>query len=166
VHRADRDPAVGPNKVEWRMERSYKYPPPPDLARFADLRLTLPGVRIWEVKHACPLAFPAGDPTISLPVEFSGRGETVEVASLKAGGPVVVNVLRRPWLTACADGRRASTSSDEWGRAVVELPPGARRLEVDYTPPWRLGFLASALLGALALASWRTFAALNRKHRL
>jgi hypothetical protein len=118
--------------------------------------LTLSQLALFEVPDASPIAFPLAKPNHALPVRFDGSGVRVGLSEVPDAGPIVVNVLMRPWMTARADGAPLRAQPDEWGRVRVEVPPESRMLSVRYSPPWGLGFLCAGILAALA-ASFSLF---------
>lgn len=116
----------------------------------------LPGVTVWEMGGADPIAFPRGRAGQALPCVQGPAGVSVDVSALTSGAAVVVNVLNRRWMRAAADGRAIQVDSDDWDRVVAQCPPGAKQLQVLYCPPWGRWFAVTACLVLLGLAT--TFA--------
>ncbi len=113
--------------------------------------LSYPEVEVREIEGPCrPLAFCESAPDVALPIQLSGRGAKVDLGGLSQGGPVVVNFMAWPHMTAKVDGQPVPAGPDEWGRLRVMVPAGAKTLEVRYTPPWAKGMLFGA---AIALAT-------------
>ncbi len=73
----------------------------------------------------------------SLPLRLHGGGIDVDLYGLAPAGPVTVNFLWYPEMTAAVDGRPVACRRDEWGRIVADVPAGARGLAVRYRPDWR-----------------------------
>ena len=119
-----------------------------------------PGVALYEIDGAAPLAFAAGDDIAPLPVRFHAAGADVSLPPASRGMKMVVNVLPPRFLHAYADGVWVPYSTDEWGRLKLTLPAGTRTLKLRYEPPW----LAGSLLGVvLALGSCAGFALYRRR---
>jgi hypothetical protein len=114
--------------------------------------LAADGVEVYRVSDTDPLAFVEGPGKAPLRLHFDMRGTTVEVAGISPNASVIVNMLRRPWTRAFADGRPIECHDDAWGRVVVQMKGPARVLEVLYRPPWMrssLAGLAIAIVGGL-----------------
>ena len=154
VHRLAMHPKLGPNNHLWNFESCKDTDAVPALVKIASKTTTIGDVTVIEFGDVSPMAFQTSDPSQPLPVELNGRGARVDVSHL-AGGEVTVNVMKRPWMVAHADGRRLQTRADAWDRVVVDVPEGAHRLEVTYAPPWGKGFIFGIVLAAIGIGSSR-----------
>ena len=63
----------------------------------------------------------------------------VGVGGVAAGERIVVNFLRRPFMTARSGETAIEPASDSYGRIVLDVPEGAQEIAVDYDPPWLMG---------------------------
>lgn len=152
VSRLVQDPVMGPNEKWWPSESNWDQDGLPPVLQSAQLKLVLPQLTIWELSGSRPMAFSASQPTRDLPITLNGAGVRVDVSRLTNGGDVIVNFLKRPWSKAYADGHNIPCLSDDWGRMQTHVPPGTKKLEIRYSPPWSLGFALAGLLALLSAA--------------
>lgn len=104
-----------------------------------------------ELQDVDPLAFPASNPKLSLPVRMHGQGIDVDVADLAGDDMVIVNFLRYPEMQAFLDGRAVDCFAEpHWNRILVPMSGKAALLTIRYRPPWSVGLwlgLATAVIG-------------------
>jgi len=156
VHRLARDPVPGPNPASAEFEDQKVAPSDKVIEGFAERVLVLPDLTLWRARGCSPMAFTVDNPDRPLPVRLGGSGVSATLPYGFAGGECVINVLKRPWTRAFADGREVACAADEWGRVVADAPAGARRIDAKYVVPWGLGALVgfglvAACAGAFAL---------------
>ena len=109
-------------------------------------------VELFRLPGSEAMARSVSQPTMTLPVRIAGNTVEVETASLKEGGKVLVNYLKRPGMEAWAGERRLTVTSDEFERMVVTVPAGAASIAVGYSIGWQWPALAGLIcigLGAL-----------------
>ncbi|MBI3891885.1 MAG: hypothetical protein HY303_10195 [Candidatus Wallbacteria bacterium] len=149
----DSEPAVGA-VLGHGVVRGTSFPLLGWIRRRARPLARLPLVTVWELPEPSPLAFAANRPLVGLPVEFRCDGATVDLSSLSGLAVVVLNVLKRPWMSVWGDGRPLVAQVDDWGRLQVHVPSGTRFLEMRYRPPWEGGLAVglALVLASLALA--------------
>lgn len=117
--------------------------------------------QLWELDlDALHAAVERLDNTEILSVEKNGRVR-LTVQDGEAGG-LVTTIPAEPGWAAYVDGGRAETGSWLDTFLYVELPAGAREVELRYTPP---GLMPGLALGALSLAGLALAAAGRRKRR-
>ena len=116
-----------------------------------------PGVAVYELAGAAPLAFVANDEATPLSVRFDAAGAIVSLPPAARGQRIVVNVIPPRFLYVYADGVRLAHATDEWGRVTLTPPAGARQLELRYRPPWLTGFLLGGVLAAAGSAGYWVF---------
>lgn len=109
-------------------------------------------VLVGETHAPDPLCFIAGAPSKEFPVRFGAYGIDVELDRPAEPRTVVVNFLRYRAMRAYVDGTPTPIRLDDWRRMVIDVPSGARKLEIRYQPPWKRGVAAGCLLVALGLA--------------
>ena len=124
----------------------------------------LDDVMIFELNDPSPMSFAESKPDRPLPIRFDGSGARVDVSSIE-GGPVIVNVIMRHWMTASADGRPVDIASDDWGRVVAEPPVGTKVLRIRYSPPWMAGLAIGFVVIAVALGLARVLNPLQKADR-
>jgi hypothetical protein len=115
-----------------------------------------PGRIVYEDPSAAPLAKASGPRCrVSGSLGATTNSLTVPV-SCPDGGQLRLAVLRSPGLSASAEGEATRLESDEMGRIVIAVPPGARRIRLEYRAPYfRAGILLSvALLTGLGAFLW------------
>jgi hypothetical protein len=120
-----------------------------------------PGVDVYELDGAAPMAFAAADPNHPLPIKFSAAGFTLDTAQLKVGGKIVINILPAKWLRIRADGVFCPASADAQGRILLDIPPGTRQVVAKYSPPWQVG-----AAGGVALAACAALAMFGTRRRI
>ena len=133
-----------------------KYPPvprsevPPVVAA-ATVLFHNDELSILHVPDAKPLAFAENAPATSLPVKLGTNGFDVDVASV-AGTRVIANFLWYPEMRAELDGQVINTRADSWQRIAIDVPTGARKVQVRFVSEWRKGFLCAMLAALAAIA--------------
>ncbi|HZL91432.1 MAG TPA: hypothetical protein VFB96_23895, partial [Pirellulaceae bacterium] len=116
-----------------------------------------PGVAVYEIDGAAPLAFATGDEARPLPIRFHSSGADVSLPPAARGKSVIVNVLPPRFLYAYADGIRIEHTTDEWGRLKLNTPPSATELKLLYRPPWLAGTLLGLALAVSSCAAYSWF---------
>ncbi|HEX9731359.1 MAG TPA: hypothetical protein VGG06_05140 [Thermoanaerobaculia bacterium] len=120
------------------------------LARHSQLRPAYrgDGIEVWENAAALPFAFFV-EPEVS-PVDVEWGPSWVRLATAGRGGLLRLNVAPLEGYVWTADGRDMGPVAYDPGRhLVIEVPPGARAVEVRYVDvPFRLG--CAVLLAFLA----------------
>jgi|GEM_PF-1340025 len=131
------------------------------------VRLTLPGVVVREVSNPDPFAFLVADEAKRpLNTTFSHSGVRVDLPPMTKPQDVIVNVLSIEDLTAYVDGVYVDASEDGWGRVKVQVPAGAKVLELRYQPPWARGLaIGGVALLAGAYVAWRLAGETSRGRR-
>lgn len=110
-------------------------------------------VKVGEIRSPDPLCFVQGAPERPIPLHLDGRGITANLGRPASGQTLIVNFFADPVLYAYLDGKPAAVRSDPWERIVLDVPPGAEKLELLYQPSWRRGLLVGAGLLLLGLAA-------------
>jgi hypothetical protein len=151
-YRPERDFWQQVRKKDWCFDFMDDGPPSgvERVVSAAQLRFQRDEVRLYELSGASPMAFDKAKPMLPLPICFRGWGADVESPG-DDERTIVVNMAMRPWVQAVADGKRLSTSADEWGRVEVHVPKGLTRFDVRYELPWRRGLLFGGGLAAATL---------------
>jgi hypothetical protein len=116
-----------------------------------------PGVAVYALDGAAPLAFTAADATTPLSVRFHAAGADVSLPPTARGKELVVNVVPPRFLYAYADGVRVQHTTDDWGRMKLTTPTSARELKLRYRPPWLAGTLLGLVLAACSCAGYAAF---------
>jgi hypothetical protein len=95
-------------------------------------------ILMTQLADVDPLAFRVGHPEEPMPLRMHVGGIDVDVETAQ-GHNVIVNFLWRPQMKAWVDGVATPCEFDSWLRIRVEIPPGARKLEIRYAPDWMTG---------------------------
>jgi hypothetical protein len=153
IYRALRHPVFSPNpelrNLEGGVHSSFLLDHLKELG--AKKVLERPELEVWALPEADPMAFPLASPGRSLPLSLTGSGVTVDTSAVTAGGVVVVNFLWYPNVRARADGHEVPSGTDSWGRTIVQVPPGAKMIEVRLGASWARGLVNAGLLLTLSL---------------
>jgi len=150
----DRDAAYQAWGVRWKVlyGRSAGRLSRKDYEQLGDFKgASSNSLYLWPVQDSSPLAFPSARPAEAFPITFSGKGARVDVSRFPEGGTFVINILAWPDFKVMADRVPLPFHPDDWGRIVVEVPPGATTLEARYSPPWGKGFMIGGFGIAVAL---------------
>lgn len=83
----------------------------------------------------------------------AANGIAVRVPPSDRTSRVILSFLRRPYFISRFRGTELPTRHDQWGRIVVDVPPGpGGTLEANYEPPWLPGIRTAIGMVLLALA--------------
>lgn len=147
VHRT----AVRPVHSANPLIRDLESVDPTDLPVFAAAcsrrrpALVTPDIYVFEVPNVDPLAFTTSGKR-PLAVHMSATGVDIDLPEDMPAGNVVVNFALRRGMRADVDGKPVGIAGDSWGRIVVDVPAGGRRLSIRYTLPWPAASVAGLAL--------------------
>jgi len=158
VHTTSDSPELSINPAVWWQETRNLFLQEPLRLYYADREplVETPDLRVFEVDDVDPMAFPAADRSLSLPIVRIPSGVKVDTADLPQGGPVVINYLWYRGIRVSADGRPIPSAPDPFGRIQATAPPGAGALTVRYHGPWLLATAIGLVLAAAGVA-WHLF---------
>lgn len=107
---------------------------------------------ILRVSESKPLAFAENAPFVPLPLQLRANGLDVDVTLTSQGGRVIANFLWYPEMRAEVDGQTVKTTADSWQRIAIDLPSGARKVQIRFVPEWGKGFLCAVLAALMGIA--------------
>ncbi len=113
-------------------------------------------VFLTELPDPRPMAFAEERPQTPLPVNFDASGAAITTSEVPQGGRVVLNMLWRREIQSHVSGSIVAATADDWGRIVLQIPPGTREVRVTFRQPWEYGFALAgvALLLGSAIGWW------------
>jgi len=105
-------------------------------------------------EHSKPMVHSAYNPATPLPYKLEPNGIIVQLdeAASARHNSITLAFTYREWFRAWDERQRElQVRADKMQRIVVDTPPGTKKIMVRYSPPWRYGVMAAAVLISLAV---------------
>jgi hypothetical protein len=124
------------------------------ISRIARLQGETPAASTWTLPVA-GMAVSSQQPAKPLSCRY--RANRLEIVLPAARSQTVaIRVLRFSGVKVRAAGHTLPTTMDRWGCLLVDVPSGARKLEVSFQTPWTAGITLGLLLFTLGgVLLWR-----------